>query len=76
MVGLLCLAIYVEEQRPRTLFLGMVCLGLGVYSYLAFLAMTSFAAPPLTGFVLLRQRLHMLSVSNGGCGVRLALAAL
>ena len=72
---LLCLAIYVEEQRPRTLFAGMVCLGLGVYSYLAFLVMTPVYVL-LTGFVLLRQRSQTRAYLTAGVGFALPLLPL
>jgi 4-amino-4-deoxy-L-arabinose transferase-like glycosyltransferase len=55
MVWLLCLAAYLERRRLRTLFAGMLALGLGAYSYLAFLVMTPVYVL-LTAVTLRRER--------------------
>jgi 4-amino-4-deoxy-L-arabinose transferase-like glycosyltransferase len=55
MVWLLGLFAYLERHRPRTLFAGMLALGLGAYTYLAFLVMTPVYVV-LTAFTLRRER--------------------
>jgi 4-amino-4-deoxy-L-arabinose transferase-like glycosyltransferase len=55
MVWLLCLSAYLERKRLRTLFTAMLAIGLGAYSYLAFLVMTPVYVL-LTACTLRRER--------------------